>query len=108
MLKRFGQVIRVKPERFEEYKQYHENVWPEIIELGRECNIRNQTIFHRDGLLFRYFEYGGDDYEADMAKAAAHPVNQAWWKIMQPMQEPLETCTEGEWWAGMEELIHTD
>ena len=72
-MKRYGQVIRVKPERYEEYREYHRNVWPEIIELGSQCNIRNQTIFHRDGLLFRYFEYTGDDYEADMAAAAVQP-----------------------------------
>lgn len=107
-MKRYGQVIRVKPERYEEYREYHRNVWPEIIELGRQCNIRNQTIFHRDGLLFRYFEYTGDDYEADKAAAAAHPWNQAWWELMQPMQEPLESCAEGEWWADMEELVHTE
>jgi len=31
-----------------------------------------------DGLLFHYFEYVGDDYEADMTKMAAHPKTQQW------------------------------
>jgi L-rhamnose mutarotase len=61
-----------------------------------------------DGLLFHYFEYVGDDYEADMTKMAAHPKTQQWWEIMMPMQEPLETCAEGEWWAEMEEIGHWD
>lgn len=28
--------------------------------------------------------------------------------IMKPMQKPLPTCPEGEWWATMEEVFHTD
>jgi L-rhamnose mutarotase len=27
---------------------------------------------------------------------------------MKPMQQPLETRSEGEWWADMEEVFHTD
>ena len=107
-MKRYGTVLRVKPERLEEYKRYHQNVWPEILELGRKCNIRNQTIFHRDGLLFRYFEYVGDDYEADMAKMGANPKCQEWWDIVMPMQMPLDGCAEGEWWADMQEIGHWD
>ena len=39
----------------------------------QECNIRNYSIYYRDGYLFSYYEYVGDDYEADMAKMAARP-----------------------------------
>ena len=55
-------------------------------------------------LLFAYFEYVGDDFDADMAKMAADPETQRWWDIMMPMQDPLETRAEGEWWADMEEV----
>jgi L-rhamnose mutarotase len=107
-MKRYGQVIRVRPDRLEEYKTYHAAVWPEILDLIRECNIRNYSIFHKDGYLFGYFEYIGDDIDADWAKMAANVRNQEWWAIMEPMQEPLETRAEGEWWANMEEVFHTD
>jgi len=43
-----------------------------------------------------------------MAKMAAHPKTQEWWAIMKPMQEPLETRKDGEWWAEMEEVFHLD
>ena len=49
-MKRYGMVIKVRPEKFEEYKTLHANVW----------------------------------------------------------QEPLKTRNEGEWWANMEEVFHTD
>ena len=107
-LKRYGQVIRVKPEVFEEYKAYHAAVWPDVLKMIHDCNIRNYSIYHKDGYLFAYFEYVGDDFDADMAKMAADPRTQEWWAVMMPMQQPLETRAEGEWWANMEEVFHCD
>jgi L-rhamnose mutarotase len=107
-MKRFGQVIRVKPETFDEYVKHHAAVWPGVLAMINECNIRNYSIYHKDGYLFAYFEYHGDDFEADMAKMAADPTTQKWWDIMMPMQQPLETRAEGEWWATMDEVFHTD
>ncbi len=107
-MKRFGQIIGLKPECYEEYKKYHAGVWPEVLETIRECNIRNYSIFHKDRQLFAYFEYIGNDFEADMAKMAAHPKTQEWWSIMEPMQQPVENRNEGEWWANMEEVFHLD
>jgi L-rhamnose mutarotase len=101
-------MIGIKAEKLEEYKKVHANTWPEILEVIRQCNIRNYSIFQKDGLLFAYFEYVGDDFEADMAKMAADPKTQEWWSLVMPMQEPLETRREGEWWAEMEEVFHQD
>ena len=108
MVKRVGQVIGVKAERLEAYKAYHAAVWPKVLDMIRACNIRNYSIFHKDGKLFAYFEYIGEDYEADMAQMAADPKTQEWWAIMMPMQEPLDTRAEGEWWAELREVFHVD
>lgn len=105
---RHGWVIRVKPEKLEEYKRIHANAWPEVLEMIKKCNIRNYSIYHKDGYLFSYLEYWGTDFKADMAKMAADPKTQEWWKITDPMQEPLETRAPGEWWATMEEVFHLD
>ena len=105
---RYGQVIRVKPDRFEEYKRHHAAVWPGILDMIARCKIRNYSIFHKDDLLFAYFEYVGDDFASDMAKMAADPETQRWWDLVKPMQDPLETRAAGEWWANMEEVFHTD
>ncbi len=108
MLKRYGQMIGVKSEKLDEYIKYHAAVWPEVLKTIYECNIRNYSIFYRDGLLFAYFEYIGNDFEADMAKMGEDPKTQEWWAIMKPMQEPVKSCTEGEWWADMPEVFHTN
>lgn len=107
-MQRHGSVIGVNPEKFEEYKAYHAAVWPEILDMIQACNIRNYSIYHKDNNLFSYFEYVGDDFKADMAKMAADPKTQEWWAVMMPMQVPWETRAEGEWWAEMEEVFHTD
>ena len=107
-MKRFGQIIGVKPEDFERYSTYHDAVWPDVLSMITACNIRNYSIFHKDGLLFAYFEYVGNDYAADMAKMAADPKTQEWWSIMEPMQQPVENRKTGEWWSTMDEVFHLD
>ena len=107
-MQRFGQLIGVRPEKLEDYVRYHAAVWPEILDMIRQCNIRNYSIFLKDHMLFAYFEYVGDDFDADMAKMAADPKTQEWWDIMMPMQQPIATRAEGEWWATMQEVFHTD
>jgi L-rhamnose mutarotase len=107
-IKRYGQLIGLKPEVYEKYVKYHAAVWPQVLKTIYDCNIRNYSIFFKDNMLFAYFEYLGDDFAADMAKMAADPVTQDWWAIMKPMQQPIPTRKEGEWWADMQEVFHTD
>jgi len=107
-MKRCGMVIRVRPEKLEEYKRLHAAVWPGVLEMITACNIRNYSIYHKDGLLLSYFEYVGSDFEADMAKMAADKTTRDWWAVCKPCQAPLKTRAPGEWWANMEEVFHCD
>ncbi len=107
-MKRYGQVIKVKPDKVDEYKKLHAAVWPEVKKMIAECNIRNYSIYFKDGFLFSYYEYVGNDYDMDMKKMAADPTTQKWWKVCEPCQDPLENREVGEWWANMEEVFHQD
>ncbi len=107
-MERYGMVIGVKLEKLEEYKRLHAAVWPGVLDMIRKCNIRNYSIYYKDGFLFSYFEYVGDDYQADMAQMAADPTTQKWWELCEPCQAPLETRGENEWWARMQEVFHLD
>ena len=107
-MQRYGSVIKLKPEKRDEYKELHEHVWPDVLKMINECNIRNYSIYYKDGYLFSYFEYHGRDFEGDMAKMAADPQTQAWWQLTDPCQELLETRKPGEKWASMEEYFHVD
>lgn len=105
---RIAWVIKVKPEKLEEYKKLHANPWPEVNAILRDANIRNYSIYYRDGLLFSYLEYTGNDFDADMKKMSDNPITQKWWKLTDPCQEPVESAGEGVWWADMEEVYHLD
>jgi L-rhamnose mutarotase len=105
---RYGQIIEVKPEKLARYKELHAAVWPEVLAMITACNIRNYSIYYRDGQLFAYFEYHGEDFAADMAKMAADPTTQRWWAECMPCQQPIPTATAGEWWVNMEEVFHCD
>ena len=107
-LKRYGWVIKVKPEKLAEYRELHANPWPGVDSMLKVCNIQNYSIYYRDGLLFSYLEYTGTDFKADMAKMAADSTTQEWWKLTDPCQEPVDSAKEGEWWADMEEVYHLD
>lgn len=109
-MKRMGMVIGIKPEDIAEYKRLHADAWPEILEMISKCNITNYTIFLREpeNLLFGYWEYTGDDFAADAAKMAVDERTKEWWALCMPMQQPLESKADDEWWAMMEEVFHND
>lgn len=103
-LQRFGSVIGLKPEFEERYIILHKHTFPGVLRRTRDSNIRNYSIFLRDGILFSYYEYTGQDYEDDMQKIGKDKTTQEWWKLTDPMQEPLKTRKEGEWWTEIEEI----
>lgn len=112
-MQRFGSVIGIREDHIPEYRRLHAAAWPTVLEMIRRCNIRNYSIYLRrmpDGrfYLFSYFEYTGADFQADMARMAADPTTQEWWKLCKPCQQPLDDCAPGEWWASAEEVFHCD
>ncbi len=83
-MKRFIQHSFLKPEKIEDYINLHANAWPGVLQMITTCNIRNYSISIRGTELYTYYEYIGDDYEADMARMAADPLTQEWWKQTRP------------------------
>jgi L-rhamnose mutarotase len=112
-VERYGMVIGVKPDKIEYYKKLHAAAWPGVLAKIKECHIRNYSIFLREVergqfLLFSYFEYIGDDFAADMAKMAADPETQRWWRETDPCQTPIPTRGEKELWSRAAEVFHAD
>ncbi|MCT8161299.1 L-rhamnose mutarotase [Pseudoruegeria sp. SHC-113] len=109
-MQRMGMIIGLAPEKVEEYKRLHADVWPGVLAMISACNIRNYSIFLKEpeNILFGYWEYHGSDFAADAAKMAADPETQRWWDVCMPCQVPLDTRKEGEWWAMMDEVFHLE
>jgi L-rhamnose mutarotase len=106
-VRRFGQVIRVRPDRIEEYERLHAAAWPAVLRAIRVANIRNYSIYRHDDRLFAYFEYVGDDFAGDMTRMAADPDVRKWWALTDAMQEPFPERPTGDWWLTIPEVFHT-
>jgi L-rhamnose mutarotase len=108
MATRHASVILLRDDHRDHYLDLHKNVWPEVLERLRKSNVVNYSIFLRDELLFSYFEYVGHDFAADMAEIMQDEATRLWWALTDPCQEPLSTVLDGEWWAPMAEVFHSD
>jgi L-rhamnose mutarotase len=80
-VKRICFVLQVKPDRLEEYKERHRNVWPEMQAALRETGWNNYSLFLRsDGLLVGYLET--EDFERARTGMAKREVNDRWQREM--------------------------
>jgi L-rhamnose mutarotase len=69
--------MRVRPERLDEYKARHREVWPEMLAALREAGWGNYSLFLTDdGLLIGYLETA--DFAAAQAAMEATDVNARW------------------------------
>jgi L-rhamnose mutarotase len=76
MTQRAAFVLRVRPDRIDDYVEAHRAVWPDLLDALRNAGIRNYTIFRHGDEMFGYFE--SDDLQAAAAYMAAQPVNTRW------------------------------
>lgn len=105
-MQRYGQIIKIKPEKIAEYKSLHAKPFKAVCAMIKECNIQNYSIYLFGEYLFAYFEYTGTNFEADMQKMANDEETKKWWKLTDPCQISLGYA--GQKWLDMEELFHLD
>lgn len=105
-MERYGRIVKVKPEKYEYYKKLHANPWTEVSDAIEKCNIRNFSIYYKDGYLFSYYEYIGKDYKNDMDRLS--DLTRHWLKETDQCQLPIETAEDGELWVDMLEIFHQD
>jgi L-rhamnose mutarotase len=107
--KRIAWVTGLKPEKAAYYRDLHAHPWPAVNRKLKECHIQNFSIHEKEiegkQYLFAYLEYAGQDFDADMAKIAADPETQRWWKETDPCQSPLpDAGAKGKIWSDTEEV----
>ena len=105
-MQRMGFLLKVRPERLDEYRRRHRAVWPEMLAALGEAGWRNYSLFLRDdGLLFGYFET--EDVESALAGIASRDVNTRWQADMAPFFEPLGGKLD-QGLLRLEEVFHLD
>lgn len=106
--RRFGMIARLRPEKRQEYLDLHAAVWPQVEAAITASGIRNFTIFVTGDVIVGYFEYIGDDYEADQAMMAADEATQRWWTRTGPCQLPFNEGSAAPNWELLDEVWHLD
>ncbi|KAF1919229.1 rhamnose mutarotase [Ampelomyces quisqualis] len=114
--RRIGQWLYLRPERVSDYKNCHAKVWPQVLEQIKDSNIKDYSIFLSMSprpTLFASFKYVGNAFDADMARMAANPKVQEWWRMTDEMQEsPVHGAVgskEGPgWWGQTEEVFYVE
>ena len=112
-LQRFGSVIGLKREKQIIYDMLHAHPWEPINKMIKRCNIHNYSVFIKSvpggqTWAFGYFEYTGDDFEADMDQMAHHAETQRWWAVCKPCLAAVEPLPPGEVWAPMKQVFYVE
>lgn len=106
-MKRVGFLLKVRPDKIEEYRKHHEAVWPEMLDALRRTGWHNYSLFMRDdGLLFGYFE-AEESFEASLAGMDKEEINTRWQKFMEPYFESMSGRAD-ENMLELEEVFHLD
>jgi L-rhamnose mutarotase len=99
-------LLKVRPERLAEYRERHQDVWPEMREALSRTGWHNYSLFLRDdGLLVGYLET--EDFEAAKKAMAETEVNARWQAEMAPFFEDLDGRPD-EGMAPLTEVFHLD
>ena len=107
-VRRVASVIGLDPAGAAEYERLHASVWDEVLAQIARSGIRNYSIYRYRDLLFSYYEYEGEDLDADLAAMAADPATQRWWALCEPLQRPVAERGPGQWWHSLDEVFHVD
>jgi L-rhamnose mutarotase len=85
MTQRSAFVLRVRPDRIDEYVEAHRAVWPDMLQALRDAGIRNYSIFRDGTQVFGYFE--SDDLERAADHLAGQEVCTRWQNAMADLLE---------------------
>ena len=100
-------LLKVRPDRVEEYRERHSSVWPEFKDALRETGWKNYSLFLRpDGTLVGYLE--AEDFAGCCARMKEYSVNSRWQAEMVPFFESLGKGGPDDHMQPLQEVFHLD
>ena len=100
-------LLRVKPDRLDEYRARHREVWEPMLAALRDSGWRNYSLFLRaDGLLIGYLEC--DDFAAAQRAMEQTEVNTRWQAEMAPFFDLPENQRADTASERLEEIFHLE
>ena len=105
-MKRICFVLNVRPDRVQEYKARHREVWPEMRAALMKAGWSDYSLFLRgDGLLVGYLVT--EDFAKAKAAMKVMHVNERWQEEMAPLFAGVETHADDSM-EPLEEVFHVD
>ena len=108
-MKEFALTLNLKddPELIEQYKAYHRDAWPEVLESLKRIGIRKMNIYLLGRRLLMVMEAPDEfDPATDFAQLeGSNPRYDEWQRLMDTFQEPVADAQPGEHWALMERIF---
>lgn len=107
-MKRYCLTLDLKDDQnlIEEYRQYHQQVWPEVLSSIRESGIKRMEIYHVQTRLFMIMETSDDfSFEQKNKLDQANATVQKWERLMDEYQQRLPFAKPEEKWVLMEKIF---
>jgi L-rhamnose mutarotase len=99
-------LLQIRPERLDEYKERHKDVWPEMLRALSQAGWHNYSLFLRDdGLLVGYLET--PDFALALRRMEELDVNEKWQREMKPFFSGLAGRPD-QGMLRLEEIFHLD
>ena len=99
---RVAWVMQLKPGCEDIYKQKHDEIWPEMLDLMQRNGTRNFSIYRYGLLLFAYQERATPPVPGEPIA----PIVWKWWEMMAPYMETNPDFSP--WQEPLEEVFHAD
>jgi len=98
--------LKDDPQLIAAYEEYHQSVWPEIIDSIKSSGITALEIYRVANRLFMIMETNTHfSFEQKAMLDAKNEIVQQWEKTMWEYQQALPTAKPGEKWMLMEKIF---
>lgn len=107
-MQRFCLALDLKddPALIAKYEQWHQQVWPEILESIHSVGIQQLEIYRTGNRLFMIIEASDKfSFEQKSAIDAANEKVQDWEQLMWQYQQALPSAKPGEKWVLMNKIF---
>jgi len=98
--------LKDDPQLIAAYDEYHQAVWPEVIESIKSSGIQALEIYRVANRLFMIIEANSDfSFEQKAAMDAKNEIVQQWEQTMWEYQQALPVAKPGEKWIIMKKIF---
>ena len=93
-------------DKINEYKDYHQDIWPEISKSLKDSGILNAEIYNTGNRLFMIIEVDKTfSFEKKLKMDLENPKVQEWEKLMWNYQQALPQSEKGSKWVLMDKIF---